>query len=212
MAGGGPLRGRSAALRGALKQADVRDEYARHCLSFVQVAAIPRLKVVLDTANGMGAVAAEAIFAQLPVETVRMFFELDGTFPNHPADPLLEENRRDVVARVLAERADLGIAWDGDADRCFFIDDRGEYVPGDFITAILGEAFAQARAAGEDRLRRAGLARGRRSRPGGRRRAADEPGRPRLHQEAHARREGGLRRRGLAATSTSARTGSPTTA
>ncbi len=98
---------------------------------------------MLDTANGMGAVGAEAIFAHLPVETVRMFFELDGSFPNHPADPLLEENRRDIVARVLAEQADLGIAWDGDADRCFFIDDRGQYVPGDFVTAILGEAFAR---------------------------------------------------------------------
>ncbi len=129
--------------KGALDDADVREDYARHCLSFVEAAAIPRLKVVLDAANGMGSVAAEVVFAQLPVETVRMFFELDGSFPNHPADPLLEENRRDIVARVLAEQADLGIAWDGDADRCFFIDDRGQYVPGDFVTAILGEAFAR---------------------------------------------------------------------
>jgi phosphomannomutase len=128
---------------GALHTAVVREDYARHCLSFVDSSLIPRLKVVLDAANGMGAVGAEAIFAHLPVETVRMFFELDGTFPNHPADPLLEENRRDVVARVKAESADLGIAWDGDADRCFFIDDAGQYVPGDFVTAILGEAFAR---------------------------------------------------------------------
>jgi phosphomannomutase len=130
--------------QGALRQAAASDDYARHCLSFVQPAAVPRLKAVLDTANGMGAVGAEAIFAHLPqVETVRMYFDLDGTFPNHPADPLLEENRRDVTARVLAEKADVGIAWDGDADRCFFIDDRGEYVPGDFVTALLGEAFAR---------------------------------------------------------------------
>ncbi len=128
---------------GSLGHADVSEAYARHCLSFVDVEAIPRLKVVLDTANGMGSVGAEAIFGRLPVATARMFFELDGTFPNHPADPLLEENRRDIVARVLAEQADLGIAWDGDADRCFFIDDRGQYVPGDFVTAILGEAFAR---------------------------------------------------------------------
>jgi phosphomannomutase len=91
----------------------------------------------------MGAVGAGAIFDRLPVQTVRMYFELDGTFPNHPADPLLEENRRDVVERVRAEGADLGIAWDGDADRCFFVDDTGTYVPGDFITALLGEAFAR---------------------------------------------------------------------
>jgi phosphomannomutase len=72
---------------------------------------------------------------------VPMYFELDGTFPNHPADPLLEENRREIMERVPAEGADLGIAWDGDADRCFFIDDSGQFVPGDFVTALLGERF-----------------------------------------------------------------------
>jgi phosphomannomutase len=128
---------------GAAGSAVVREEYARHCLSFVDTSVIPRLRVVLDTANGMGAVGAAAIFDKLPLDTVRMYFDLDGTFPNHPADPLIEENRRDIVERVRAERADLGIAWDGDADRCFFIDDTGEYVPGDFVTAVLGEAFAR---------------------------------------------------------------------
>ena len=122
---------------------DVRADYARHCLSFVDSSRIPRLKAVLDAGNGMGSVGAEAIFAQLPVETVRMYFEPDGRFPNHAPDPLEEANRREIVARVVAERADLGIAWDGDADRCFFIDDTGEFVPGDFITAILGEAFCR---------------------------------------------------------------------
>jgi phosphomannomutase len=128
---------------GSLETASPGEDYARHCLSFVDPALIPPLKVVLDAANGMGAVGAAAIFDRLPVDTVRMYFELDGTFPNHPADPLVEENRRDVVERVRAEGADLGIAWDGDADRCFFIDDTGAYVPGDFITALLGEAFAR---------------------------------------------------------------------
>jgi phosphomannomutase len=128
---------------GTLRSADLREDYARHCLSFVDVSAIPRLKVALDAANGMGAVGAGAVFAHLPVETVRMYFDLDGTFPNHPADPLIEENRRDVVERVRAEKADLGVAWDGDADRCFIVDDLGEYVPGDFVTAILGESFAR---------------------------------------------------------------------
>ena len=123
--------------------ASTLEDYARHCLSFVDPSVIPRLKVVLDAANGMGAVGATAIFARLPVEAVRMYFDLDGTFPNHPADPLIEENRRDIVARVRAEHAELGIAWDGDADRCFFVDDRGEYVPGDFVTALLGEDFAR---------------------------------------------------------------------
>jgi phosphomannomutase len=126
-----------------LASAVVSEDYARHCLSFVDVSRIPRLKVVLDTANGMGAVGVQAIFDRLPLETIRLYFDLDGTFPNHPADPLLEENRRDLVARVLQEQADLGIAWDGDADRCFFVDDTGAYVPGDFLTAVLGEAFAR---------------------------------------------------------------------
>jgi phosphomannomutase len=128
---------------GARLAATTLEDYARHCLSFVDTAAIPRLKVVLDAANGMGAVGAGAIFAHLPVDTVRMYFDLDGTFPNHPADPLIEENRADIVERVRAEHADLGIAWDGDADRCFFVDDTGEYVPGDFVTALLGEDFAR---------------------------------------------------------------------
>jgi phosphomannomutase len=129
--------------KGELTQASVSDDYARHCLSFVDVSRIPRLRAVLDTANGMGAVGVEAIFGSLPIETIRLYFELDGTFPNHPADPLVEENRRDLVARVRAESADLGIAWDGDADRCFFVDDHGDYVPGDFVTALLGQAFAR---------------------------------------------------------------------
>ena len=104
---------------------------------------MPRLKLVLDAGNGMGAVGAAAIFAHLPVDTVKIYFTSTATFPNHPADPLVEENRRDVMARVRAERADLGIAWDGDADRCFFIDDTGAFVPGDFVTALLGEMFCR---------------------------------------------------------------------
>ena len=122
----------------------IEDDYARHCLSFIEVAKLAPTKAVLDTGNGMGAVGAAAIFAHLPsVETVRMYFDLDGTFPNHPPDPLEAANRREIEARVVAEQADLGLAWDGDADRCFFVDDRGEFVPGDFVTALLGEAFVR---------------------------------------------------------------------
>jgi phosphomannomutase len=121
----------------------IRDDYARHCLSFIDPAAVPKLKVVLDAGNGMGAVGAEAIFVRLPLETVKLYFELDGSFPNHPPDPLVEANRREIMERVVAERADLGIAWDGDADRCFFVDDTGAFVPGDFVTALLGEAFCR---------------------------------------------------------------------
>ena len=124
----------------------IRDDYAAHCLSFIDTDAVPPLKLVLDTGNGMGAVGADAIFGHLPVQLVKMYFELDGTFPNHPADPLIEENRREIMQRVTVEGADLGIAWDGDADRCFFIDDTGAFVPGDFVTALLGESFCRKQA------------------------------------------------------------------
>ena len=77
---------------------------------------------------------------------MKLYFDLDGSFPNHPPDPLEEANRREIAARVVSEAADLGIAWDGDADRCFFIDDNGEFVPGDFTTALLGEAFCRKQA------------------------------------------------------------------
>ena len=119
------------------------DEYARHCLSFIDAGRVPRLKVVLDTGNGMGAVGAGAIFPRLPLETVKMYFDLDGSFPNHPPDPLEEANRREIMERVPSEQAALGIAWDGDADRCFFVDDTGAFVPGDFVTALLGESFCR---------------------------------------------------------------------
>jgi phosphomannomutase len=121
----------------------ISSDYADHCLSFIDVAKVPRVKAVLDPGNGMGAVGASAIFPRLPVEAVRMYFELDGTFPNHPPDPLEEANRREIMARVVSEKADLGIAWDGDADRCFFIDDLGAFVPGDFVTALLGVSFVK---------------------------------------------------------------------
>jgi phosphomannomutase len=121
----------------------VTEEYARHCLSFIDTARVSPLRAVLDTGNGMGAVGAEAIFKHLPLKPVKLYFELDGTFPNHPPDPLEEANRREIMARVKSEGADIGIAWDGDADRCFFIDDTGAFVPGDFVTALLGEAFCR---------------------------------------------------------------------
>ncbi|HVQ29017.1 MAG TPA: phosphomannomutase/phosphoglucomutase [Vicinamibacteria bacterium] len=126
------------------QQLAIADDYAAHCLSFIDKARLGRMKAVLDTGNGMGAVGAAAIFGHLPtVDTVRMYFDLDGTFPNHPPDPLEPANRREIEARVVAEGADLGIAWDGDADRCFFVDDEGTFVPGDFVTALLGEAFVR---------------------------------------------------------------------
>ena len=125
------------------KSRAIAEDYAEHCLSFIDVSLVPPVKVVLDPGNGMGAVGASAIFPRLPVRTVPMYFELDGTFPNHPPDPLEEANRREIMERVAREKADLGVAWDGDADRCFFIDYTGAFVPGDFVTALVGESFAR---------------------------------------------------------------------
>src|SRR6266576_1334620 len=97
--------------------------------------------VVLDAGSGMGGLVAPKLFDRLPCRTTRLCFTIDGNFPNHEANPLIEDNRRDIVERVVAEKADIGIAWDGDADRCFFIDGTGGFVPGDFGKAMLAEAF-----------------------------------------------------------------------
>jgi len=97
------------------------------------------LKVVIDAANGMGGAMLTPVLERLPIEAVRCFFEPDGTFPNHQPNPLLPENREFIVRKTLEEGADLGVAFDGDADRCFFVDDTGEFVPGDFVTALFAE-------------------------------------------------------------------------
>ena len=130
-----------AAVRGAVSTRDLLDAYVEHVMSFIDKRVIRPFNVVLDAGSGMGGLIAPKLFDQLPCRTTRLCFEIDGRFPNHEANPLIEENRRDIVERVVAEKADIGIAWDGDADRCFFIDGAGEFVPGDFITALLAEAF-----------------------------------------------------------------------
>ncbi len=127
--------------RGALDTRDVMSRYVEHVMAFIDRPAIRPFDVVLDAGNGVAGLIAPQLFDQLPCRTTRLCFEVDGTFPNHEANPLIEENRRDIVARVIAQGADVGIAWDGDADRCFFIDGQGEFIAGDFITALLAEAF-----------------------------------------------------------------------
>jgi phosphomannomutase len=137
------VAGRSFPARpgGAKQTKDILSGYVAHVRSFIEPDRLVPFRVVMDAANGMAGAVAPAVFAGLPFERREMYFEPDGSFPHHEPNPLLPENRRAVVERVLADRADLGIAWDGDADRCFFIDDQGEFVPGDFVTALLGEAF-----------------------------------------------------------------------
>ena len=139
----GPEPAAFAGAGGTLVNQDVSDAYVKHCLSFIDVRRLRPLRLVLDAGNGMGGPSAERVFAGLPFERTDLDFTPDGDFPNHPADPLVEENRRDIIAAVKEKNADLGIAWDGDADRCFFIDDTGEFIPGDFVTALLGTMFAK---------------------------------------------------------------------
>jgi phosphomannomutase len=98
---------------------------------------------VIDAANGMGGAMLPPVLERLPIEAVRCYFDPDGTFPNHEPNPLLPENREFIVQKTLEEGADLGVAFDGDADRCFFVDDTGEFVPGDFATALLAESILE---------------------------------------------------------------------
>ena len=122
---------------------DIYPAFVDKVLSFVDASAIRPLRVVIDAANGMGGAMLPPLLDRLPIDAVRCFFEPDGTFPNHEPNPLLPENREFIVAKVLEEKADLGIAFDGDADRCFFVDDTGDFVPGDFATALLAEAMLE---------------------------------------------------------------------
>jgi len=117
------------------------DRYVRHVMSFIDPSIIKPFNVVLDAGSGVAGMIAPLLFENLPCRTTRLCFTVDGTFPNHEANPLIEENRRDITDRVIAEHADAGIAWDGDADRCFFLDGAGEFIAGDFVTALLAEAF-----------------------------------------------------------------------
>jgi phosphomannomutase len=126
---------------GSIEPLDVWPGFVEKVLSFVDLGAIRPLRVVIDAANGMAGAMLPPLLARLPVEVVRCFFEPDGSFPNHEPNPLLPENREFIVAKTLEEGADLGVAFDGDADRCFFVDDGGEFVPGDFVTALIAESI-----------------------------------------------------------------------
>jgi phosphomannomutase len=125
------------------RKVDVYPAFVEKVLTFIDAGAIKPLRVVIDAANGMAGAMLPPLLDRLPIDAVRCFFEPDGTFPNHEPNPLLPENREFIVGKVLEEKADLGIAFDGDADRCFFVDDTGEFVPGDFVTALLAEAMLE---------------------------------------------------------------------
>jgi len=131
---GGATPGRH---RGALSHRELIAEYASHVRSFVDAASLRSLKVVADTANGMGGLVVPAVFAGLPFHLELLFGELDGTFPNHPADPIQPENLVDLQARVVETGADLGLAFDGDADRVFLVDERARPLSGSLTTAMV---------------------------------------------------------------------------
>jgi phosphomannomutase len=124
--------------------ADIWPAYVDRVMSFIDVSALRPLKVVIDAANGMAGAMLPPVLERLPmIEAVRCYFDPDGSFPNHEPNPLLPENREFIVRKTLEEGGDLGIAFDGDADRCFFVDDTGEFVPGDFVTALLAESILE---------------------------------------------------------------------
>ncbi len=126
---------------GAVEDVDVHEAFHRHALSFIDPKKISRLKVVVDGGNGMAGPMVGPLLERLDLDLATTYWKPDGRFPDHEPNPLLPENRRFVIDRVLADGADLGIAWDGDADRCFFIDDTGTFVDGDFLTAMLASSM-----------------------------------------------------------------------
>jgi phosphomannomutase len=127
--------------RGAVSEQDIWPGFVDKVLSFVDIEAMRPLRVVLDAANGMAGVMLPPVLERLPIEAVTCYFEPDGAFPNHEPNPLLPENREFIMRRTREEQADLGVAYDGDADRCFFVDDTGAFVPGDFVTALLARSI-----------------------------------------------------------------------
>jgi phosphomannomutase len=124
---------------GELSRQDVLTEYAAHCRTFVDSGSLRPLRVAIDAANGMAGKTVPLVFGELPFDVVPLYFELDGTFPNHPANPIEPENLVDLQKKVVEEGCDAGIAFDGDADRMFLVDETGELVSGSTTTALVAE-------------------------------------------------------------------------
>jgi phosphomannomutase len=126
---------------GVVEHRDLLPAYVDHVLTFLDPSRMRPLTVAIDTANGMGGLVAPAVLERLPVELHHLYPELDGTFPNHPADPIDPENQRDLKASVLAHHADIGLAFDGDADRVFLIDEQAQDVSGSIVTALVAKSM-----------------------------------------------------------------------
>ncbi|HZC06083.1 MAG TPA: phosphomannomutase/phosphoglucomutase [Ktedonobacterales bacterium] len=128
---------------GQISQRDVSDAFADHCLSFIDVSKVKPYKVAVDAGNGMAGLIVPRVFQKLPCELVPLYFELDGTFPNHPASPIEPENTEELRRIVPSQGCDMGIAFDGDADRMFLIDERGRLLGGDMVTALVAHSLLQ---------------------------------------------------------------------
>jgi phosphomannomutase len=128
-------------MRGKISQKNILNDYIENALNFVDRKAIKKLKIVVDTGNGMGGTVASPLFKKLKCQIIPLYFELDGSFPHHIPNPLVPENLVDLQKKVLEKKADLGIALDGDADRVMFIDNQGKAISGDFITAFLAKSL-----------------------------------------------------------------------
>src|ERR671914_73960 len=128
---------------GSVEETDITVDYAKHCLSFIQTEGLRPLKIVIDAGNGMAGKMVPPIFEHLPFEYVPMYFELDGSFPNHPPNPIEPQNVRELQERVLSEGADFGVAFDGDADRCFIIDEKGATIAGDLTAALIAKSVLE---------------------------------------------------------------------
>jgi phosphomannomutase len=145
LGGDGSPPTRPLAPRGSVQEVDVAAEFQEAALRFIDPAAVRPLKVVVDGGNGMAGPMVGPLLERLGLELIETYWTPDGNFPDHEPNPLLPENREFVIEKVRESGADLGIAWDGDADRCFFIDDTGGFVDGDFLTALLAESLLNKR-------------------------------------------------------------------
>jgi phosphomannomutase len=129
---------------GEIRDEDIWARFVDRVLSFVDVDALRPLRIVIDAANGMAGAMLPPVLERLPMlDVVRCYFEPDGSFPSHEPNPLLPENREFIVRKTREEGADFGVAFDGDADRCFFVDDSGEFIPGDFVTTLFAESILE---------------------------------------------------------------------
>src|SRR5918993_3678793 len=124
---------------GSLEESDIAEDYAKHCLTFIDIDGLRPLKIVVDAGNGMAGKMLPPLFERLPFEYVPMYFELDGSFPNPPPNPIEPENMDELQERVVSEGADFGVSFDGDADRCFIVDEEGTTISGDLAAALISK-------------------------------------------------------------------------